>query len=108
MYIMAAAAIGGALASGLYEASGARKVVHSIPIVGDIAGLFGFEKGGQAMRGGTYALHGGEMVVPGAVVHKYKKKRPTRIPHKKKRAKPKSKTKAKAKHHKPHHKKKHK
>ena len=67
-----------ALGRAVYEGSGARKVVHSIPIVGDIASIFGFEKGGRVPRTGAYLAHQGELVVPSGVVKKYAKRGPTR------------------------------
>jgi hypothetical protein len=75
--------------------SGLHKLVHSVPIVGDIAGFFGFSRGGRVPKSGKYVAHAGEIVVPAATVRKYSKKKPTRVP-----------TKVKAKGAKPHAKKK--
>ena len=59
--------------------SGASKLVHSIPIIGDIAGFFGFEKGGRVPKTGRYVAHTGELVVPASTVRKYAKRKPAKM-----------------------------
>ena len=76
----------------VYEASGAKRAVHKIPIVGNIASMLGFQKGGRVPRDGTYLLHEGEVVIPSkvvsqcqrrycgnGVVRRYAQKRPQRV-----------------------------
>jgi hypothetical protein len=92
---MAGMVMKSALGRYAYEKSGVRNVVHSIPIVGDIASIFGFEKGGRVPKTGAYLAHQGELVVPSGVVKKFAKQGPTR--HKATPSKSKGKGKGKGK-----------
>ena len=68
----------GAAGKKVYEKSGLKKVVHKIPVVGDIASLFGFKNGGRVPKTGVYRLHKGEIVIPSKTMTKLAKKKPTR------------------------------
>jgi hypothetical protein len=70
--------VAGVLGRYAYEKSGAKNVVHSIPIVGDIASIFGFQKGGMVPQTGPYLAHKGELVVPASTVKRYTKRGPTK------------------------------
>ena len=58
-----------------YEKSGMKKAVHKIPIIGDIASIFGFQHGGRVPHTGLHLLHAGETVIPTQVVKRCIQKR---------------------------------
>ena len=80
MASIAAKLIAGAAGKKAYEKSGLKKAVHSIPVIGNIASLFGFKNGGRVPKTGVYRLHKGEVVIPANTINKLKKKPPRRVP----------------------------
>ena len=76
MATIAARLLAGAAGKKVYEKSGLKKAVHSIPVIGQIASIFGFKKGGRVPKTGVYKLHKGEMVIPTKLVNKIKKRAP--------------------------------
>jgi hypothetical protein len=80
MASIAAKLIAGAAGKKAYEKSGLKKAVHSIPVIGSIASLFGFKTGGRVPKTGVYRLHKGEVVIPANTINKLKKKPPRRVP----------------------------
>ena len=79
MASIAAKLIAGAAGKKAYEKSGFKKAVHSIPVIGNIASLFGFKNGGRVPKTGVYRLHKGEVVIPTNTINKLKKKPPRRV-----------------------------
>ena len=76
MAAVAARLAAGALGKKAYEKSGLKKAIHKIPVVGDIASIFGFKNGGRVPKTGVYKLHKGEVVIPNKTVNKIKKRAP--------------------------------
>ena len=79
MATIAARLAAGALGKKAYEKSGLKKAVHKIPVVGNIASLFGFKHGGRVPKTGVYRLHKGEVVIPTKTISKLKKRPPRRV-----------------------------
>ena len=78
MASIAAKLLAGAAGKKAYEKSGVKKVIHKIPVIGDIASLFGFKNGGRVPKTGVYRLHKGEIVIPSKTMTKLSKKKPSK------------------------------
>jgi len=78
MASIAAKLLAGAAGKKAYEKSGVKKIVHKIPVIGDIASLFGFKNGGRVPKTGVYRLHKGEIVIPSQTMKKLAKKKPSK------------------------------
>jgi hypothetical protein len=79
MASIAAKLLAGAAGKKAYEKSGLKKVVHKIPVIGQIASLFGFQHGGRVPRTGIYKLHKGEMVIPSRTANALSKRPPRKV-----------------------------
>ena len=79
MASIAAKLIAGAAGKKAYEKSGLKKAVHSIPVIGNIASLFGFKNGGRVPRTGVYKLHKGEIVIPSRTANTLSKRPPRKV-----------------------------